>query len=147
MSDDLEGDLGAALAGAAPAGWAKITLTVKATVIAYDYALEIRLADGRNASMSLPDEVKAGFRELREQLYEPERGTWFSAVLTLESGATARFSYEFDEDPKWWPELHPTAFSRDLAAFPRADERIPPWLRAQLDEGDQLASEQEEPEA
>jgi len=113
-------------------------LTVSATVLAYDFAATVRLADGRNGDIELPAEVTRGFQELRELMYEPDRGTWFSARLILRAGAAPEFSFNFDEDPQWWPALPPTAFCRDLEAFPRADEHIPAWLRQVLAEGDAL---------
>jgi hypothetical protein len=127
-----------ALVAAAPPGWSEIVLTVSATVLAYDFAATVRLADGRNGDIELPDAVKRGFQDLRELMYDPERGTWFSARLTLRAGAAPEYSFNYDDDPKWWPPLAPTAFCRDLAAFPRADEHIPAWLREVLAEGEAL---------
>jgi hypothetical protein len=143
MNSELTARVGAAVVSSAPAGWARITLTVRATVVAYEFASELKLANGKNGSLELPEEVKAGFRELRTELYQPGRGTWFSARLTVEAGGRPEFSFNFDEDPNWWPALHPTAFSRDLAAFPREDEHVPPWLRELLDSGDRLEHERE----
>lgn len=145
MPDDLTGGIAAALAGSAPAGWARITLTVSSTVLADDYALQVQLADGRNGSMVTPPEVKDGFERLRARMYEPGRGTWFSATVELRAGAAPEFRYNYDEDPRWWPPLHPTAFSRDLEAFPRDDTHIPPWLRELLAEGEQLEQQRTPP--
>ncbi|MFJ9780858.1 hypothetical protein ACIRSS_14815 [Amycolatopsis sp. NPDC101161] len=145
MPDDLTGGIAAALAGGAPAGWARITLTVSSTVLADDYALQAKLADGRNGSMAVPAAVKAGFEQLRERMYEPGRGTWFSATVELRAGAAPEFAYNFDDDPRWWPPLHPTAFARDLETFPRDEGHIPPWLRELLDEGAQLERQRTPP--
>ncbi|RSN65181.1 hypothetical protein DMH01_01935 [Amycolatopsis sp. WAC 04182] len=143
MMDELTDGIVSALANAAPDDWARISLTVSATVSAYDYATEIRLDDGRNGDVDLPAEVRGGFRELRARMYEPDRGTWFSATLVLEDGVPPEFSFNFDEDPQWWPPLHPTAFTRDLEAFPRDEAHIPPWLRDLLVQGAQLERERE----
>jgi len=130
-----------ALTAAAPAGWSEIVLTVSATVLAYDFAATVRLADGRSGDIELPATVKRGFQELRELLYEPGRGTWFSARLVLRAGAAPGYSFNYDEDPKWWPPLAPTAFCRDLEAFPREEEHIPAWLAQVLGEGEALERE------
>ncbi|WP_394359372.1 hypothetical protein [Amycolatopsis sp. SB7-3] len=143
MTDELTGGIVSALAKAAPDGWAWISLTVSATVLAYDYATEIRLADGKSGDIDLPAEVRGGFRELRTRMYEPERGTWFSATLVLENEEPPKFSFNFDEDPEWWPPLHPTVFTRDLEAFPRDEAHTPPWLQALLAQGAQLERERE----
>lgn len=145
MADETESGIAAALAEGAPAGWARIKFTVSATVLAYDYAIELKLGDGRNGSMDVPPAAKAGFRELRERMYEPDRGTWFSATVELRAGAAPEFVYNFDDDPRWSPPLHPAAFSRDLEAFPRDDAHIPSWLRELLDEGARLEQERTPP--
>lgn len=145
MTDELTGGIASALRAAAPDGWARISLTVSATVLAYDYATEIRLGDGRSGDIDLPAEVRSGFRELRTRMYEPGRGTWFSATLVMTPDAAPEFSFNFDEDPKWWPPLHPTTFTRDLEAFPRDEEHVPPWLRNLVAEGAQLEQERETP--
>ncbi|MGW4487019.1 hypothetical protein ACWEOE_24615 [Amycolatopsis sp. NPDC004368] len=135
MTDPVPAEIAAALAGAAPPGWAEIALTVSATVVANDFALQVKLSDGTPGSMELPAPVKAAFRALRDDMYEPGRGTWFSATVVLRPDAEPQFSYHLDEDPNWWPPLHPSAFTRDLEAYPRDDEHVPPWLRKLLDEG------------
>jgi hypothetical protein len=115
-------------------------------VLADDYALQVRLGDGRNGSMGVPDAVKTGFGELRGRMYEPGRGTWFSATVDLRAGAAPEFTYNFDDDPRWWPPLHPAVFSRDLEVFPRDDEHIPSWLRELLGEGARLEQERAAPD-
>jgi hypothetical protein len=138
----LQRETADALAAAAAPGWSEVVLTVSATVLAYDFAATVRLADGRNGDIELPDAVKRGFPELRELMYEPGRGTWFSVRLTLRAGTEPGYSFDYDfnydEDPKWSPPLAPTAFCRDLEAFPREDEHIPAWLREVLAEGEAL---------
>jgi hypothetical protein len=47
-------------------------------------------------------------------------------------GLPPETTFNFDEDPRWWPYVPPTVFSRDLEAFPRTEEHIPEWLRAAL---------------
>ncbi|HWC80684.1 MAG TPA: hypothetical protein VG756_12070 [Pseudonocardiaceae bacterium] len=135
MTDPVPAEIATALGNAAPTGWAEIVLTVSATVVATEFALQVRMRDGSPGSMELPAGVKAAFRALREEKYEPGRGTWFSANVRLRPNSAPEFSYDFDSDPNWWPPLHPSAFTRDQEAFPRDDEHVPPWLRKLLDEG------------
>lgn len=133
-----EPSIAAALAGAAPAGWARVELTVKANVLAYDFAAQVRLSDGGSGEIELPAEVTAGFQELRSWMYRPGRGAWFSARLVVEPGREPEFRYNYDEDPKWWPALLPTAFNRDLEHFPRDEAHVPAWLSALLAEGEEF---------
>ncbi|MEV0678978.1 hypothetical protein AB0I60_20915 [Actinosynnema sp. NPDC050436] len=140
-SDSRAGELVAeaanALASAAPAGWSELALSVTATVSAYDFAVSV--VDERGAdpgTVVLSPVVTDAFQELRGVLYEEGRGTWFSARVVLRRGAAPQVSFNYDEDPQWWPPLHPAAFVRDLEVFPRDAEHVPPWLRAVLDEGE-----------
>jgi hypothetical protein len=144
---DMTESIGIALNRAAPAGWTRVALTVLASVLAYDFAAEVRMADGRGGDIELPAEVKTGFQQLRELMYEPERGTWFSARLVLEAGGEPAVSFNFDEDPRWWPALHPTAFCRDLEVVPRSEEHIGPGLRELLAEGRELDRQRQKTQA
>ncbi|QYN22896.1 hypothetical protein [Amycolatopsis sp. DSM 110486] len=135
MTDPVPAEIATALGNAAPPGWAEIVLTVSATVVANDFALQVRMRDGSPGSMELPAPAKAAFRALRDEMYEPGRGTWFSAKVVLRPDSSPEFTYDLDGDPNWWPPLHPSAFTRDLEAYPRDDEHVPAWLRKLLDEG------------
>jgi hypothetical protein len=141
---DAEAIVGA-LAAAAPPGWEQIKLTVKATVLVYNFATEVRLADGRPGELVLPREVKDTFMALRESMYEQDRGTWFSATIELRPGAEPEIFFNYDEDPRWMPPPAPTTFNRDLEVFPRSEEHIPPWLDKLLGEGEELERSRLEP--
>ncbi|WP_433273690.1 hypothetical protein ACQPZF_19735 [Actinosynnema sp. CS-041913] len=143
-ADDLVAEAANALASAAPAGWAELALSVSATVLAYDFAVTVRDERGADpGQVVLSPVVTDAFQELRGVLYEEDRGTWFSARMVLRPGTRPEVSFNYDEDPRWWPALHPTTFVRDLEVFPRSEEHIPPWLRAILDEGAALEHEHE----
>jgi hypothetical protein len=134
--------ISAVLREVAPKGWARISITVSATVLAYDYAVRVGMPDGTDGGdVRLPPEILAEFDEMRSAMYEPGRGTWFSARLVLERGVAPEVTFDFDGDPQWWPPLHPAAFLRDLQAFPRDEEHVPEWLRRLRDEGAALEQE------
>ncbi|MFF2554734.1 hypothetical protein ACFVUS_27285 [Nocardia sp. NPDC058058] len=75
---------------------------------------------------------------LRAEMYEVDRGTWLSARVTLPRGEQPQFSFNYDENPGWLPDLNPIAYVRDLEAFPRAPHYVPQWLREKLDRALQL---------
>jgi len=79
--------------------------------------------------------------ELREVMADPERGTWFSLVLTLTAAGsfTARFNGDrrvFDDPASPFEatgaEVVPSDadYAADLARFPRAEKYRPDWLPA-----------------
>jgi hypothetical protein len=135
-----------ALVGVGPAGWARISLDVKATAEVYELAASVLRTDGTFAAAEpMGREATSDLQELRELMYRDGRGTWFSARLVVYRDAEPEFSVNFDEDPQWSPELHPTTFVRDLELFPRSEDHIAPWLRARLAEGALLEADEQQP--
>lgn len=143
-------DLCAALESGAPFGWSSITLDVWANVLAYEVASTSKNAEGRFAGeVRQPPRLIERMQELRERMYDeaPDRGAWLSARFTLRRGAEPEASFNYDDDPKWSPELHPMMFVRDLEAFPRAEEHVSPWLREVVARGLELEREHEAEQA
>lgn len=121
-----------ALIESAPHDWARIQVKVWYTVLARQFEMSVSLHSGIPAEMAIPTSVKNGFTKLRPLMYEPDRGTWFSATLVLNSADQRELSFNYDEDPQWWPDLPPVMYSSDLAEFPRSENNIPDWLREKL---------------
>ncbi|MGW1677991.1 hypothetical protein [Saccharopolyspora sp. NPDC002376] len=92
--------------------------------------------------MSNPNGVDSAFTQLREMMYEQDRGTWFSAVLSISKPNSAEIEFNFDDDPEWWPSVPPTVFLADLNVFPRSDEYIRPWLRDELTEAERILQQE-----
>lgn len=145
--DEIIGRMVDALTGSAPRGWSRISAEVWASVLVQQYALTVWMNDGSTATVEIPAELKSGFQELRELMYEKNRGTWFSAQLDLVAGREHETRFNYDEDPQWWPDVPAVAFSSDLAEFPRDPEHIPPWLQEKLTqaETDQASRTSEAP--
>jgi hypothetical protein len=78
--------------------------------------------------------------ELRRIMYQPGRGTWFSARWSITSaggsdaGVSAQVAFNYDDEPVWrWP-AHPGLYAIDLEMFPRDEECIPGWLRQKVND-------------
>ncbi|MFE3222518.1 hypothetical protein [Nocardia sp. NPDC059228] len=112
-------------------------------MIAYEVAVSAQGADGRFVGemrqLGLTDQLQ----ELRDQMYEPDKGAWLSARFVLHRTGDPEISFNYNEDPNWTPALHPVMFVRDLEAYPRADGYIPPWLRELVDRGHELEGQHE----
>lgn len=126
------------LEAGAPVGWNRVTLDVWANVMAYELASSAQDAQGRFAGEVRLAEITDQLQELREEMYEQDRGTWLSARFVLHREAEPEVTFNFDTDPNWSPQLHPMMFVRDLEAFPRTEENIPEWLRATVEQGLEL---------
>jgi hypothetical protein len=131
-------DVLALLEAGAPTGWNRVTLDVWANVLSYELAASAQDARGRFAGEVRLAEITDQLQELREQMYEEGRGTWLSARFVLHRETEPEVTFNFDENPRWSPELHPMMFVRDLEAFPRTDEHVPDWLRETVERGLEL---------
>src|SRR5207237_7692753 len=133
-TDQLVEALCERLVSAAPAGWTRISLGIWASVLAYQFEATVTMADGSTSEIEIPGDLTQVAADLRAHMYEPGRGTWFSARCAVRRGHGPEATFNFDENPNWWPYVPPTVFSRDLEAFPRNEEHIPAWLQEVLAE-------------
>lgn len=124
-----------ALLATAPAGWGRIEVVVRATVLMYDFEAKARLANGAVAPIELSSDFVQGCQELRQEMYEPGRGTWFSMRVALDSQLGRQVDFNFDLDPLWEVPPEPASYTRDVETFPRDEEHMPDWLRAAVELG------------
>ena len=109
-------------------------LAVALAVAREEHALFLRVARGE-----LPvDRLRRPFSDLREVLWEEEKGTWFSIRFTIDTPGTTQTEYNFEVDPVWDPSISPEVWAKDLEIFPRAEAWWPRWLRRQLNPGLEL---------
>ncbi|MBT2209450.1 MULTISPECIES: antitoxin YezG family protein [Actinomadura] len=123
-----------ALRSAAPEGWRRLGFEFRATVGIDSASFEVEDEGGGRRKAMPPGQAVGRMDELRRVMYRRGKGAWFTARLEVER--SGRFSAEFDYDgePEFTPPLTPSAYALDLDRFPRAEEHIPGWLRAKLDE-------------
>ncbi|MBE1576121.1 hypothetical protein ACFORH_03775 [Amycolatopsis roodepoortensis] len=133
---ELTNDVGIALLDAAPEGWRRIDLMCLANIDVHDLSLTVLLEDGSNPAVLIPDEVRQTLVRLRERMYEPDRGAWFSARVILDPPGSIYVKYNYDWDPLWNPSIATEGWARDLEAFPRAEAHIPDWLKTKLAEAE-----------
>lgn len=118
----------------APLQWESVRFSVQSTVLTDTSTASAVKKDGTRRSYAVPEVFSTKLDEFRGACYEPGRGTWFSATITLQDGAEPDVRLNYDEKPEWpgaWP--HPYSYVRDLEFFPRDDEHMPDWLREQVE--------------
>ncbi|WP_158844599.1 hypothetical protein [Saccharothrix deserti] len=130
--DELLQHIGGMLLDAAPEGFRRIDLLVRMTVAVQDAALKVYMPDGSTPEVVPSEGLNAAFQEMRQVLYQPGRGAWFSARCVVNAPARIDITYNFDHDPRFDPPVPAADFARDLQAFPRDEAYIPDWLRAKL---------------
>ncbi|GAA0249258.1 hypothetical protein GCM10010492_56570 [Saccharothrix mutabilis subsp. mutabilis] len=120
------------LVAAAPEGWHRIDLKYWGNVHYGHSTLTVLRPGGQAVAVDLPPTVEPALRELRDLMYEPGAGTWFSLRYTVDPPQEYRVLFNFDRDPRWSPDLPVEAWANDQATYPRAPEHVPEWLRARL---------------
>lgn len=119
--------------------WARVDLKVSMAANVDDYQYATLNQDGSVRERELPaDQLRRPFSDLREVLWEEEKGTWFSVRFTIDPPGNAQTEYNFEVDPVWDPPISPDVWVKDLEIFPRAEAWRPRWLQRELEPGVEL---------
>jgi hypothetical protein len=111
--------------------------------VQYADARILLFRDGEEiGSLPRAGELMAHIRSLRNAMYTPEGGTWFSAVFRLFGDGRMKASYNYDDEPVIIDvftgepeEIMPGLYAKDLEVFPRSAKATPPWLAAKVEAG------------
>jgi hypothetical protein len=133
------------LRDAVPGNWRRIACTENClSMYSQGGILEITNSDGSTRQAFPPEDFDDLIDELREVMYRPGAGTWFSVTWTLTKSDTgevaADVSFNYDEEPDWDDPINPGLYGLDLEDFPRDEEHIPDWLRRRLAEAERNAT-------
>jgi hypothetical protein len=112
-----------------PAGWREVSAVYRATT---SYAeLDATLVDdaGERQLDTLPEGLEDHFEELRREMYQPGKGTWLTAKLTITSAGRFATDFDYDTKPDWSIPVDEGIYAADLSAFPRDAENTPGWMR------------------
>lgn len=132
------------LVSRAPEGWSELTYTYRSTVGFSSSDLEFRLADGSTKGGTAPVAVLDAMDDLRRVMHEPGKGTWFTAVISVDSSLKYRTSFDYDSEPNFVPEINAGSYLDDVRHFPRSAENTPAWLKHKLEEA-QNESHEDDP--
>jgi len=112
-----------ALTAELPPGWRGVSGIYLATA---PYADEPTQID------PLPDGLENHFETLRRQMYQPGKGTWLTARITITPDGHFATDFDYEREPGWSIPVNDDVYAADLAEFPRDDQHVPPWLRTKL---------------
>ncbi len=65
-------------------------------------------------------------------LYQPGKGTWFTARCTITADGRMSFDFDYDNEPEWDIDVYPDAYAEDQEKYPRDEEHQPDWLKHKL---------------
>jgi hypothetical protein len=112
-----------------PGDWEELLLDLRVMGGHVESAVSVLTVFGRSIDWDLPDEALPFFAQLRAGMYEPERGTWFSARYHLVHPSRYSIAYERNAEPDWTCRPAQRSHLEELGLFPRTGDAIPEWLR------------------
>jgi hypothetical protein len=130
--EDLIQQLADELVGLAPDGWRRIDLVSAMTVPVQDLGLTVIMPDGAEPPVVPPRELNYILAKLRTLCYEPGRGTWFSARISIDAPGRIFFNYNMDYESPLTEPMDAEHYEADLRMFPRDPAHMPEWLTAKL---------------
>ncbi|TWP46229.1 hypothetical protein FKR81_36425 [Lentzea tibetensis] len=124
--------IGRAMLPALPPDWTRVRAEYRAAGRHIEVDLAFAGPDGQMRPVRPPMDVVQLFGQLRQGMYQQDRGTWLSAVYEIEAPAAFTVDFNAEEEPRWRNTPPPIGFRDELQTFPRPDERIPDWWRQRI---------------
>ncbi|MFG1813485.1 hypothetical protein ACGFIF_06960 [Kribbella sp. NPDC049174] len=119
-----------ALTAELPDGWREVGATYRATAPYAELDAEVVLPSGESAQVDpLPEGLESHFETLRLQMYQPGKGAWLTARVTITPEGRFSTDFDYESEPAWSIPVDVGIYVADLAEFPREDQYIPDWLR------------------
>lgn len=121
----------------APEDWQKIVLHAEALANSVEVGFIVTLTDGTlTKKVRSEDDLGLQIAELRSEMHDAARGTWFLADFTIEgTEVTADFDYDTcpfgglvdDDDPDIEADADPELVLKDHQMYPRPADQLPHW--------------------
>lgn len=111
--------------------WVRMVLEYRALIDHAEGTLTAVSPEGEY-ELPLPSALRGEMALLRSVTYSPQRGAWFTAVLTVERGAGWHITYDRDGEPAFSVPPLAQSYVLDLRHHPRDCGRVPPWLVERL---------------
>ncbi|MFH5821592.1 hypothetical protein [Georgenia sp. AZ-5] len=126
------------LASAAPQGWTRARVLCRMAGSRGEILASATTPEGEEKVLpGLPEDVARALSEIRHLAYEPGKGTWLTALVTLLPDGKLTLNIDRTGEPKWSKPLPPAEYAEDVRRYPRDEEHQPDWLRERLAEAGQ----------
>lgn len=110
-------------------GWDTCTLEYRKAGPVGESLLTCTFSDGRTESLEVPMAIIRALKELRHEMASQGKGAWLSSSVTVNNSGHMKFSFNYDERPKWLAPVEDDVYVDDLKKYPRPPEAIPGWYR------------------
>jgi hypothetical protein len=116
----------------APRVWRGLELVVLGTGSSTHFTTHATLTDGSDDSFDLESTTASACSKLRRTMFQPGKGTWYSAHFTINSAGECDVYYDYESiplDPDFDETLEDIRDSliEDQELFPRDQEFLPEW--------------------
>ncbi|MER7245723.1 hypothetical protein [Kribbella sp. NPDC000426] len=119
--------IGSAMVKVVPEGWAKAVLTVSAVAATMETQLAVEMLDGSvDSGVSIDVEAQMACDDLRDEMYEQGKGTWYNAVFTVVQGGGIEAEFDYD-NPPFDGGGASDLLEDDQRAYPRDAVHLPSW--------------------
>lgn len=120
--------IGRTLAGSLPPRWHEARLEYRALGTHAEGVALLITANGITVPLAAPPDADTLFTRLRNGMYQPERGTWVSALYRLQQPGSYSVDFNGEVEPAGTHAPTPDQYHDELRRFPRATENTPDWL-------------------
>lgn len=121
----------------APLGWQRIRVLCTMVGNFGQVMVAATDADGTEKGMNrVPGDVAKALAEIRHLSAEPERGTWFTTLVTITPEGKLTVTSNVNTEPKFTKEITAEHLREEARQFPRTPEHTPQWLAAKFAEFD-----------
>ncbi|GAA2401221.1 hypothetical protein GCM10010191_05600 [Actinomadura vinacea] len=126
---ELLDDLTGLVVDAMPDGWRELIIDYRQLGGHRHVATGLTGADGAMRVWEPPDRAWDLFARLREGMYVPDAGAWYSCRYILEAPRSFRTIYNMAAEPAFNPPPPEHAFVVEQEYFPRSEANRPAWFR------------------
>ncbi|NIK58943.1 immunity protein YezG family protein [Kribbella shirazensis] len=112
-----------------PVGWREVSAVYRATTSYAELDGTVVDAAGESPLDPLPEGLEDHFEELRREMYQPGKGTWLTARISVTAEGRFATDFDYDNEPDWSIPVDESIYTEDLSVFPRDRENIPSWMR------------------
>ncbi|RKS05673.1 uncharacterized protein DUF600 [Nocardiopsis sp. Huas11] len=112
--------------------WTEIALKYQGFITLTTSIITVTREDGNTEKVVPPSTVDELMDQIRDEMYEQGKGTWFSAQYTITPPGRFSVDFDYDNQPTFPFEPDPKTYYEDMAHFPRDFENTPDWLKDKI---------------